>query len=112
MNLAKGWPDRDGRRRRWTLWVLLGLVGLLIVAPSCLGINTQPGVAFVGADSRAEAAIHEVHPQATPWFQPLWAPSREVESLLFALQAALGAGAIGYFLGLKRGEKRARRDGY
>jgi cobalt/nickel transport protein len=33
-------------------------------------------------------------------------PSDEIESLLFALQAALGAGFIGYYIGYKRGKTK------
>ena len=39
-----------------------------------------------------------------PWAQSIWEPpSGEIESLLFALQAAFGAIIIGYFLGYYRG---------
>lgn len=44
-----------------------------------------------------------------PLYEP---PSGEVESALFALQAALGAGVLAYYFGLRRGrrqgEERAR----
>ena len=44
-----------------------------------------------------------------PWFEPILEPaSGEVESLLFALQAAIGAGVVGFVLGriTKKPEKR------
>ncbi|HAO33900.1 MAG TPA: energy-coupling factor ABC transporter substrate-binding protein, partial [Candidatus Competibacteraceae bacterium] len=34
----------------------------------------------------------------------------EIASGLFALQAALGAGVLGYYLGFKRGQARRRRE--
>ncbi len=41
-----------------------------------------------------------------PWVDPFWEPpSGEIESLLFALQAAIGAFVIGYVFGLWRGGK-------
>ena len=41
----------------------------------------------------ATEAILEARPGYKPWFEPLWKPpSAEVETMLFALQAALGAG--------------------
>ncbi len=44
-----------------------------------------------------------------PWFSNIWEPpSGEIESMLFALQAALGAGFIGYFFG-RLAQKNAAR---
>lgn len=53
----------------------------------------------------------EVAPDYEPWFQPLLEPpGGETESLLFALQAALGAGVIGYAIGLYRGRLKNRQE--
>lgn len=42
-----------------------------------------------------------------PWFSSIWEPpSGEIESLLFVLQGAIGAGFIGYFIGYMRGRNR------
>ncbi len=55
---------------------------------------------FQGADDRARQAIGDLAPDYKPWFSPLLEPaSTEIASLLFALQAAIGAGFIGYWLG-------------
>ena len=44
--------------------------------------------------------ILQTHPDYEPWFQPILEPaSGEIESLLFALQAAAGAGVLGFALG-------------
>ncbi len=86
-------------------WLLLALVVILAVIPLFL----HPGSEFGGADGQAEEVIAEINPEVQPWFEPIWSPpGGETESLLFALQAALGAGVIGYFFGLKRGEQRAK----
>ncbi|URR35967.1 energy-coupling factor ABC transporter substrate-binding protein [Thermosynechococcus sp. HN-54] len=64
---------------------------------------------FEGADAQAEALIREVAPNFEPWAEPLFEPpSAEVESLLFALQAALGAGAMGFILGQYRERHRQK----
>lgn len=90
------------------VWLLLGIVVLLAVVPLFL----HPESEFGGADGQAEEVITAINPDVEPWFSPLIEPpGGETESLLFALQAAVGAGVIGYFLGLKRGETRSsRRD--
>ena len=57
------------------------------------------------------AAVATIQPDYQPWFSPLWEPpSSEVESLLFALQAALGSGLLGYYLGLRRGQSQRRKQ--
>ncbi|GAB4484105.1 MAG: hypothetical protein Fur0016_07900 [Anaerolineales bacterium] len=86
-----------------TLLLILAVI-LLAVIPLFL----NPGSEFGGADGEAESAILAVAPDYQPWFQPLWSPpGGETESLLFALQAALGAGLVGYYFGVKRGAKKA-----
>ena len=89
-----------------TSLLLLGIVIILAVIPLLLVRDSE----FGGADGAAEEAITEVAPGYTPWFTPLLEPpGGETESLLFALQAALGAGLIGYFFGLKHGQRTTRR---
>jgi cobalt/nickel transport protein len=87
-------------------WLLLGIVVLLAVIP----LFIHPDSEFGGADGAASDVIVEIAPNTQPWFEPIWSPpGGETEGLLFALQAALGAGFVGYFFGLKRGEKQAER---
>lgn len=65
---------------------------------------------FPGAEGSAQEAIMEINPDYKPWFTAiLEPPGGETESLLFAIQAALGAGFIGYYFGLKRGQKVVNR---
>lgn len=81
--------------------LLVLIVVLLAIIPLVLIRDSE----FGGADGVAEEVIGEVAPEYEPWFSPLVEPpGGETESLLFALQAALGAGLIGYYFGLKRGQ--------
>ncbi|WP_282700454.1 MULTISPECIES: energy-coupling factor ABC transporter substrate-binding protein [unclassified Streptomyces] len=93
--------------------LLLLLVAALAVLPLVLGLGDHKEEPFTGADAEAETAITELDPDYEPWFSPLYEPpSGEIESALFALQAALGAGVLAYYFGLRRGrrqgEERAR----
>lgn len=88
-------------------WILILLVIALAVVPLFL----SSGAEFGGADGEAEAAITEIQPDYTPWASPIWEPpSGEIESLLFALQACLGAGFIAYYFGLKQGQRQVRKS--
>lgn len=83
--------------------LLLSLVVILAAFPM---IYLQ-GAEFGGADGEAEAVINEIEPGYTPWFESIWEPpSGEIESLLFVLQGALGAGVVGYCLGYLKGRKK------
>ena len=55
---------------------------------------------FGGADGEAEGLITEIRPDYEPWAESLIEPpGGETESLLFCLQAALGASVIGLGFG-------------
>lgn len=65
---------------------------------------------FAGADDQAKGAINDIKPDYEPWFSSIWEPpSGEVASMLFAFQAAVGAGVLGYFFGYARGKAKARK---
>ncbi|MGK7910571.1 MAG: energy-coupling factor ABC transporter substrate-binding protein [Synechococcus sp.] len=67
---------------------------------------------YGGADGEAEEAITEIQPDYEPWFDSvLELPSGEIESLLFVSQAAIGAGVIGYVIGLYRGRTERQQSG-
>lgn len=96
-----------GRRVRWRNAALLLLAVAIVLAP--LLAPRLRDAAFEGTDGKAQALIESIEPGYRPWAAPLWAPpGKETESLLFALQAAIGAGVLGYCLGLRRGRGRAR----
>ncbi len=92
-----------------SFWMLLTVV-LIAVFPLMMGGE------FAGADDKA-AAIVEGTEGFSPWFTPIWEPpSGEVASMLFSLQAALGALVLGYAIGRARsrrpdGSRDASKDG-
>lgn len=90
---------------RKTNTILILIVILLVASPLFLiGHKAE----FSGADDQGTTAIAQVHPGYKQWFKPIWEPpSGEVESFFFALQAAIGAGFIGYFLGSSKSKKEA-----
>ncbi|WBT09495.1 energy-coupling factor ABC transporter substrate-binding protein [Corynebacterium sp. SCR221107] len=95
-------------------WVTIGLIVLvLVIAAFPMFFNLgDPAVeeAFGGTDAAAESIIVEQDPDYEPWFDPIVGElPGEVESGLFALQAALGAGALGYVLGVYRGRRKAEQ---
>ena len=84
-------------------WLLILIVIVLAIVPLFL----SRGAEFGGADDEAETAITDINPDYEPGFEPFWEPpSGEIESLLFALQAALGVGFIAYYLGYKNGQNK------
>jgi cobalt/nickel transport protein len=88
-------------------WLLIIGVVILTISPLIITRNAI----FAGADDRATEALMEVKPGYKPWFQPiLKPPSTEVETFLFASQAALGAGGLGYLIGLFKGRSEQKNQ--
>jgi cobalt/nickel transport protein len=88
--------------------VLLAIFPLWLVQKPAPDASGEVAEIFAGADDKARDMIGEIAPDYTPWFASLIEPaSGEIASLLFALQAAIGAGFIGYYLGV--GSERSRR---
>ncbi len=91
--------------------IVLALIPLWIVEKPAAGPDGEEAEIFAGADGQAEEMISKIAPDYEPWFSPLIEPaSGEIESMLFALQAALGAGFIGYYLGMGRMREKMRRE--
>lgn len=76
--------------------IMLGIIIVIAVTPLII----KQGAEFGGSDGQAEEAITEINPGYEPWAESIYEPaSGEIESLLFALQAAVGAGVIGFGFG-------------
>lgn len=82
---------------------------VLVVAIVAFPLIWKAGAEFGGADDQVKDVVGEINPDYKPWFKSLWTPpSAEVESFLFAVQAAIGAGVIGYWIGFQRGRRSTR----
>jgi len=82
------------------------LLVLVLIIMATVPLLILKDAEFGGADGQAEEVITEINPDYEPWFSPLIEPaSGEIESLLFSLQAAIGAGFIGYFYGFVKGKR-------
>lgn len=87
--------------------LLFIFAAILVVTPLILNPNAEYG----GADGHAEEEITNINPEYEPWFSSIWEPpSGEIESLLFSLQAALGAGVIAYYVGYMKGKRKSAKN--
>lgn len=93
-------------QKNQNIFLLLAIVTILI------GVFVYVGDSeFGGSDGYAEEYIMQANPNYKPWFSNIWEPpGAEIESLLFALQAALGAGVVCYVIGYYRGKKIRAND--
>lgn len=86
---------------------LLGAALILSFAP----VLIFQGKEFKATDSHNTTAIEEVSPGYKPWFEPVIKPSGgEIETFLFATQAAIGSGITCYILGLYKGRNERQRE--
>ena len=84
--------------------ILAIIVLVILIAPLAMysGLGEDQGY-FRGSDDQGSDGVSETGYE--PWFSSFWEPpSGEIESLLFAVQAAIGAIIIGYFFGYWRGQ--------
>lgn len=89
--------SNPGRGKLWARNLVLALgVVLLVTVPLMLLGNSE----FGGSDDAGSTVVEEINGGYTPWFESFWEPpSGEVESLLFCVQSAIGAGICGFVLG-------------
>ncbi|UGV40379.1 energy-coupling factor ABC transporter substrate-binding protein [Methanococcoides orientis] len=91
---------------------IFAVIAILFVASFFYGMAANPDSEFGGADGQAEDVIAEITDgEYEEWTGDSWVnsvkfepPGGETESLLFALQAAIGALVLGYFFGYYKGK--------
>ncbi len=82
------------------LWAKNTLLSALLVLIIAVPLMFMGGHEFGGSDGQASETVSEIDPGYEPWFESIWEPpSGEIESLLFCVQAAIGAGIVGFALG-------------
>lgn len=82
--------------------IILLVVVVIVVAPLLFLKNAD----FSGADGLAMETVTEISSNYKPWVHSILKPkSGEIESLLFALQASIGTGVVGFILGRITGKK-------
>ena len=86
--------------------ILLLLVVAIAVTPLLLIKDSE----FGGADGEAEGVIATINPDYEPWFGSIIEPpGGETESLLFCLQAGIGAGIFGFGFGYLVARKKYQK---
>ena len=86
--------------------LIIIFIGIFLVQDTAIQTDLDEGEeAWGGADDAAAELIESSGYE--PWIDPFWEPpSGEIESLLFALQAAIGAIIIGYIFGYWRASRK------
>ena len=100
-----------GTKRSKTLYVA-GFAAIAIVVIAILAYGASVGFEFGGADDAAGSLV-----DGDPWWTGIWGDYElpgETESMLFALQAAIGAVIIGFVIGRftkTKAEKEMAKEG-
>ena len=88
-------------------WVGAGIIIVLLAFPLIKFQNSN----FVGTDDAAVTLVQGIDTTYKPWFVGVKLfDSPEIASTLFALQAAIGASVIGYYVGYSKGKKSSTKE--
>lgn len=88
-------------------WVGVLVIFALLTVPLFMFQHSN----FVGTDDAAVSMVQNIDRDYKPWFSGIKLfSSPEISSTLFALQAAIGAGVIAYYIGYSRGKQSCKKD--
>ena len=97
-------PENQVSEKKSNPWVtvaiVLAIIALMVIPVLMHGLDAE----FAGTDGIGTEVLEDGGVE--PWFEFPAIASGELESGLFALQAALGAGVLGYAFGVIRERKR------
>ena len=102
--------NESAPKRSRTVYVV-GFAVIAIAVIAILAYGHANGFGFGGADDAAGGIVGEDY---EPWWSGIWGSYElpgETESMLFALQAAIGAIIIGFFIGRYTKNKSEREQG-
>lgn len=95
-------------KKRWPIVTILLVLCIIIAVIPLIFIKDSE---FGGADGAAEDIITSINESYEPWAESLLEPpGGETESLLFCIQAALGAGIFGYGFGYLVSRKKYKKE--
>ena len=99
---------------RYQFEIIVGIIVILFAGAFLYTASTNPDAEFEGSDGIGSAIISELtgiaEDDVTPLI-PQWAPpSGEIESGLFALQAAFGVVILGLGFGYLLGQRRLNQN--
>ena len=90
------------RKYGWMVIVIVALVSL----PLVMFQYAQ----FTGTDDKAVSMVQGIDKNYKPWFEGVKLfDSPEIISTFFALQAAIGASVLGYYIGFSRGKQQNKK---
>jgi cobalt/nickel transport protein len=104
------------RLRKYRLEILTIVTVLAFCGVFLYTSSLMAGAEYAGSDTQGSAQIAELTGKSEEDFQPLigqWSPpSGEIESGLFAIQAAIGGVLVGWVFGYWKGQKnmKSQRD--
>ncbi len=101
-------PEKNRGNATLSIVMVVALIALFLIPMFVAPRTGVEGEEFGGTDGAATEILEEQGVE--PWFEPLVnLDSGEIESGLFALQAAAGAGIVGFALGSLSGRSAAKR---